>query len=180
MASAQGFRALSSSRARTLQNRARRFAEKRAASLISSRLTDKSRKILTAKGGGKGFGKQVINPRDLFELKASIQEFARRARVSIPVAIEAAAQVLAEEMARRAPRDTGFLEENIVHEETKRTAKLVERGVGPHKEAYYGVFHELGTFKMPANPWMVPAFDSAKRRLVNAAKIVYRRELLGG
>lgn len=55
----------------------------------------------------------------------------------------------------RAPVDTGFLRSSISTTITGRATITAE--IGPTAE--YGIYQELGTSRMPAQPYLAPAFD---------------------
>lgn len=81
---------------------------------------------------------------------------------------EAGDEILVPDIKQRAPRDRGDLVESI--------EALVEES-GPEKGAakvratkFYGLFHEFGTSKMPAHPFMRPAFDEHKNDVVELAR----------
>ncbi len=92
-------------------------------------------------------------------------------------ALREGAEVLREGISKRAPRDTGGLAESIVKSGVKRSelGKYIE--VGPDKKHFYGLFHEFGTVKMPAHPFMGPALEEDGRKVVDAIADVLRKEL---
>lgn len=77
----------------------------------------------------------------------------------------------AEQARSKAPKKSGFLKENIDHE-VKARGLTVTGYVGVKHAAFYGYFHELGTSKMAAHPFLRPAV------LENADEIV--RRVAGG
>lgn len=76
------------------------------------------------------------------------------------------------EMAKRSPIvDKPHLAENII-------ISAIEDGkldVGPHKSFFYGLYLELGTSKMDAQPFMQPAFDASRSQIEDAMKAVLRQ-----
>ena len=75
-----------------------------------------------------------------------------------------------------APIRTGNLRQSIV----KRTSIpkagnnfTAEARVSVTTDGWYGMFHEFGTVKMPAHPFMRPAIDNNS----DAALTIFRREL---
>lgn len=67
----------------------------------------------------------------------------------------------------------GFLQRSIRRAAfAKRGAKNEVRAVvGVTREAFYGLaFVERGTSKMPARPWLVPAFDMAQGQVLDRFK----------
>ncbi|MDC7762475.1 HK97 gp10 family phage protein [Priestia aryabhattai] len=91
-------------------------------------------------------------------------------------ALRTGAEILRAEIERRAPRSTykgkhladHVIISNIVNGKIK---------VGFHKDFFYARFLEWGTSKMPAQPFIEPAFNAVKGRVINAMVKVYRREL---
>ena len=75
----------------------------------------------------------------------------------------------------------GFLKRNVKRKSWQPRKTFVKAMVGPTTEAFYGTsFVELGTSKMPAQPWLVPAYNATKgtvlRRLTKALKRGIDRE----
>lgn len=67
----------------------------------------------------------------------------------------------------------GFLQRSIRRTAfAKRGSKNEVRGVvGVSREAFYGLaFVERGTSKMPARPWLVPAFEAAQGQVLDKFK----------
>lgn len=113
-------------------------------------------------------------------------------------AIGRASVVIRDEARRRAPVDTGNLRDNIIAvrkrkspqgnegyfiEVRRKRRKYANTRANRRKqragmtyesmgEAYYGMFIELGTAKMPAQPFLRPAFESKKVEAVE----VFRAE----
>ena len=72
----------------------------------------------------------------------------------------------AEEQARaRAPVRRGILRSHITHQVRAR-GTTVEGRVGVIRKAFWGWFHEMGTSKMPAHPFLRPAVFGNARRIV--------------
>lgn len=92
-------------------------------------------------------------------------------------ALREGAEVLREGISKRAPRDTGGLAENIVKSGVKQAeiGKYIE--VGPDSKHFYGLFHEFGTVKMPAQPFMGPALEEDSKEVMNTIAEVLREEL---
>jgi len=82
-------------------------------------------------------------------------------------ALKKAAQPVADELGLRAPRSpfAPHIAENMVVA-TKRVENYQATvAVGPKRAFFYGTFPEWGTSKMPARPWMRPAWDSKRLSL---------------
>jgi HK97 gp10 family phage protein len=96
-------------------------------------------------------------------------------------ATAAGANVVRKAAQQRVPVDTGNLRKNIIikrlpkdyltsaHIVTARKGKLTARQTAAGlTDGYYGKFVEFGTVKMPARPFLGPAFDSTKQEAANA------------
>lgn len=77
-------------------------------------------------------------------------------------ALQAAAKIIQESASQKAPRRTGTLASNIEVGKVNLTASGGEIPVGPNKKAFYGMFVEVGTSKMRAQPYLRPAIDESK------------------
>jgi HK97 gp10 family phage protein len=91
------------------------------------------------------------------ELAAQIESKAALAVAKTARDVEAAAK-------SRAPVDTGALRNSITAEQLAALAWIVAVG------AEYGIYQEFGTYKMGAQPFLVPAFNTAAPVLVAALK----------
>lgn len=126
---------------------------------------------------------KVEGLRDLGERMKGLSEqmnnrIARAATAAGAVVIRNAAQL-------KVPVDTGNLKKNIIVKrlpkgessltsehivtvrQGKLTAKQKDKGL---QDAYYGKFVEYGTAKMPARPYLRPAYDQNKEKAVQAIK----------
>lgn len=103
---------------------------------------------------------------------------ARSATAAGAVVIRKAAQ-------QKVPVDTGNLRKNVIvkriprgeaqltseHIVTVRRGKLTKKQKGSGlQDAYYGTFVEYGTAKMPAQPFLRPAFDQQKGAATESIK----------
>ena len=110
---------------------------------------------------------------------------ARAATAAGAVVIRNAAQ-------QKVPVDSGNLKKNIIvkrlpkgeapltseHIVTVRKGKLTSKQKGSGlKDAYYGSFVEYGTAKMPAQPFMRPAYDQNKEKAAEAIKDRIRKRI---
>ncbi|MCL9634656.1 HK97 gp10 family phage protein [Bacillus zanthoxyli] len=91
-------------------------------------------------------------------------------------ALRAGAEILREEIERRAPRSKykgKHLADHVI------VSKIVNGKikVGFHKDFFYARFLEWGTSKMPAQTFVEPAFNAVKDKVTIAMAKVYRREL---
>lgn len=130
-----------------------------------------------------GVSVKVEGLRELGERMRGLSEqvnnrIARAATAAGAVVIRNAAQA-------KVPVDTGNLKKNIIvkrlpkgessltseHIVTVRQGKLTKKQKDKGLEdAYYGKFVEYGTAKMPARPYLRPAFDQNKEKAVEAIK----------
>lgn len=110
---------------------------------------------------------------------------ARAATAAGAVVIRNAAQ-------QKVPVDSGNLKKNIIvkrlpkgespltseHIVTVRKGKLTSKQKSSGlKDAYYGSFVEYGTAKMPAQPFMRPAYDQNKEKAAEAIKDRIRKRI---
>jgi HK97 gp10 family phage protein len=95
----------------------------------------------------------------------------RKMRENIAQVINEGAESCVSLAQQLAPVDTGFLKANITQEGEASADSLrvrVESG------ADYSVFVEYGTVNMEAQPFMTPAFESARRQVNNSLLRVLR------
>lgn len=130
-------------------------------------------------------------------LKALPPEIAGKNGGPLRRAIGRAAVVIRDDARRRAPVDTGNLRDNIIAvrkrkspqgtegyfvEVRRKRRKYANTRANRRKgrvgktyenlgEAYYGMFVELGTAKMPAQPFLRPAFESKKAEAVETFRV---------
>ena len=130
-------------------------------------------------------------------LKALPAEIAGKNGGPLRRAIGRAAVVIRDDARRRAPVDTGNLRDNIIAvrkrkspqgtegyfvEVRRKRRKYANTRANRRKgrvgktyenlgEAYYGMFVELGTAKMPAQPFLRPAFESKKTEAVETFRV---------
>lgn len=130
-------------------------------------------------------------------LKALPAEIAGKNGGPLRKAIGRAAVVIRDDARRRAPVDTGNLRDNIIAvrkrkspqgtegyfvEVRRKRRKYANTRANRRKgrvgktyenlgEAYYGMFVELGTAKMPDQPFLRPAFESKKAEAVETFRV---------
>jgi HK97 gp10 family phage protein len=130
------------------------------------------------------------------ELAAALRELPERvARNGLRAAVNAGATVIKKEAIAKAPKDTGALRDNLYQKQIreqsgdmKQTFYVgVRKGVAKYANTkanrragkagtaykndgttFYWRFLEFGTSKMPAHPFMRPAFESRKEAAVKA------------
>ncbi len=107
-------------------------------------------------------------------------------RSAVTKAARVAAKRIGEEARRRAPRHPGG-PSHPGQGHAYRTIKWlnVERwpdratfAIGATDHGFYLNFHETGTYKMPARPWLRPALDAVAPQAVQDAGNVFREAVL--
>jgi HK97 gp10 family phage protein len=114
------------------------------------------------------------------ELNAALEKLGDRATgLMLQRAAEEGGKVIQAEAERRAPRDSGNLQDNVVDRAIPRAQKQgrAQIDVGPTRDAWYGAFLERGTSKMPAQPWLRPAFESSIPEAIAAVGKALRERL---
>jgi len=99
------------------------------------------------------------------ELLAKLRALGNKSGEALKPATLAGAGVVAETAEQKAPRRTDFLAEHIVVELIEEEDTLVVAGVGPHKDAFWGTFQELGTPHHAAQPFLRPALDETAEKV---------------
>lgn len=112
------------------------------------------------------------------ELKRRLEAMGDKSLAIAKDAILEGAEIVRQEASRRAPRRTGNLAANIVVGEPKgeKPGELAVV-IGPNKDAFYGLFLELGTSKMAARPFLVPALKATKKQVQETVAAALRRGL---
>jgi len=107
-------------------------------------------------------------------LKWHGREAAARIRRALPGALAAAAMVVETEakgnIRTKNIIDTGNLLGSVTHEVSGDRARA-----GTNVE--YGIYHEYGTYKMGARPWLRPAADEHQDEVRRAVAAVLRRAI---
>jgi len=80
----------------------------------------------------------------------------------------------------RAPRRTEQLATTMVVEPVEKGHESATVAVGPHKDAFYGLFQELGTSTMPAKPFLRPALDESEGEVVETVRQELARQARRG
>lgn len=102
------------------------------------------------------------------------------ARIYLVDAVRAGGELIAEEAARRAPRDTGDLAASITVKVNKNVKSNgdPEAQIGPSKkEQRVGRYQELGTSHNPAQPFLRPALDTRGQDAIEAMRDVLKQHL---
>lgn len=102
----------------------------------------------------------------LAALRALPPEVAGKNGGPVRAALFQGAKIIREEAKRLAPRKTGKLVANVVmvrDRNPKQSGANERYQVGVRGKAFYGKFHEFGTVKMAAKPFLRPAFETKKQ-----------------
>lgn len=89
-------------------------------------------------------------------------------------ALRAGGRVIAKDAKQRVPVNTGTLKKSIkvVAGKSKQNGALVfvttSKGGGAKYDAFYSHMIEFGTSKMPARPFLRPAFDTTQQETIKA------------
>lgn len=137
----------------------------------------------------------ISNIRGLKELQAKLERMrTETAKKILSSALKDAADYMKEQIVENAPVESGFLSENFNVKQSRKGELAAAAFIGPAGHVDYprrsagadkkkglgrtisvasvARFHEFGTSKMPANPFMRAAFYSAKDTLLE--KIINR------
>ena len=120
---------------------------------------------------------------DLDKLQKRLDEMGRKGSTLENKALLAGAEVINKEVVKNAPERTGhakkYLKVSKVSKE--KGIKVVKVGIskGDNSEAFYLKFHEYGTSKMAARPFMRPAFERKRKEALEKTYEVIK-EGLGG
>lgn len=113
------------------------------------------------------------------ELLSQINKLGSKAEQTKNKALEEAGDFLKERIKANVPVRTGNLQKNIVRSEVKDGK--VEVGASP--DGFYGYFLEFGFYnkrvkrRIPARPFVGPAFESNKQAIRDKMASVIKREL---
>jgi HK97 gp10 family phage protein len=99
-----------------------------------------------------------------------LDELIRQARPQAGEVVEKYGWQIAGEAAKNAPVDTGALRNSITSESHMEgdLTFIAQDGVE------YGIFQELGTSKMPAQPFLIPALEAWRNRFLDAFRELFR------
>lgn len=117
------------------------------------------------------------------ELAAALRELPQRvAKNALRAAVNAGASEIKKQVRKNAPMDTGLLKKNIFQKQIREAsgpyqqtfAVGVRQGRAKNKDGskkelpFYWRFMEFGTSKLPARPFLRPAFETKKEAAVKA------------
>ncbi|MGF7429586.1 HK97 gp10 family phage protein [Thermoanaerobacterium thermosaccharolyticum] len=123
----------------------------------------------------ENFTVEVIGSKEILFKLRSLEEASSEI---LEKAASSAAEVVKDAASKKAPRRTGKLARSMVYKTKEKSKTGVEIVIGPDKDAFYGLFHEYGTSKMPAHPFLRPALDEngekIKRTIANKLKSILK------
>ena len=90
-------------------------------------------------------------------------------------AAKSGAEIVRDDAARRAPKRTGNLAENMTIVARRSLSDLNEAtaDVGPERKQFYGRFQETGTKTGPKQAFLLPALDQNRDRIRRAMELVF-------
>lgn len=118
---------------------------------------------------------------DIDKLQKRLDEMGRKGSILENKALLAGAEVINKEVVKNAPERTGhakkYLKVSKVSKE--KGIKVVKVGIskGDNSEAFYLKFHEYGTSKMAARPFMRPAFQRKRKEALEKTHEVIKEGL---
>lgn len=115
---------------------------------------------------------------DAFKAQLDRLDFGKRQEVLEKSGLEIV-EPLRRQASLNAPRDTGFLAENIfaVIEKKSTSIDSLTVLVGPGKKAFYGIFQEYGTAHHPAQEFLGPALEDTADEIQDNFGDVLQREI---
>jgi HK97 gp10 family phage protein len=109
----------------------------------------------------------------LDELERMLNDLApKAAKTAMRRAVRDGMEIFQAAAEGKAPRASGELADNINIKTTAgggdgdTTTGSIEAIVGPGKQQYYGLFQEYGTRYQPAQPFMTPAYEENKDKVL--------------
>lgn len=106
--------------------------------------------------------------KNLSEVLKVFEELSVKAqRSALRKAARAAVKPIIQDARTKAPKRTGKAAKSI-HASIKGTNGKVEAKIGPRPKYFYLQFHELGTSKMSARPFLRPALDGNAQNATRA------------
>lgn len=116
---------------------------------------------------------------DNFQKK--LKEMGRKGARLENQALIAGAEIINKEVVKNAPERKGHAKRylKVSKVSIEKGIKVVKVGIskGDNSEAFYLKFHEYGTSKMVAKPFMRPAFENKRREALEITKNVIRKGL---
>ena len=111
----------------------------------------------------------AVEIKGLNSLMAKLNAMGGNVLDALGKAVEHTTQVAISDAEENAPVDTGMLKQSIVHgSDVVYNTDSVTGIVGT--SAYYAIYQELGTVKMAAHPFLMPALNANKSTFEYLAK----------
>jgi len=115
-------------------------------------------------------------------LVKALNDFPARVQKNILTsAVRAGATLVAKEARLRAPKDSGQMAKSIgVVKRRSKNKSEIHFAVTPRKNrphAFIAKFHEFGTSKMPAHPFMRPAAETKAEEVIESVKKKMRQRI---
>ena len=118
---------------------------------------------------------------DIDRLQERLNEIGKKGAKLENEALLAGAEIINKEVVNNAPEKTGKAKKYLkVSKVTKEKGiKIVKIGISKadNSEAFYLKFHEYGTSKMSARPFMRPAFERKKKEALEKTYEIIRNGL---
>ena len=110
------------------------------------------------------------------ELQRKLEQLAKLGQRIQEKALKAGADILREEIERRAPKSTYNKEHLIEHIIVSEIVKGVIQ-IGYEKDFFYAMYLEWGTVNMAAQPFIEPAYLAVKDEVQHVMADIIRNEL---
>lgn len=105
------------------------------------------------------------------KLQAQLDQLSDKARKRLQEAVAEAADTVRDDARRRAPRDTGRLQNSI---RVDPAADGLSAKVGPQdNDAFYAIWVEWGRKNAPAQPFMTPASELERARFAKRVRMAF-------
>lgn len=118
---------------------------------------------------------------DIEKFQKRLEELGRKGSKIENEALIAGAKVINDEIIKNAPERTGKAKTHLKVNPVKKEKgiKVVKVGITreDNSQAFYLKFHEYGTSKMSARPFMRPAFERKKKEALEKTHQVIRKGL---
>ena len=93
-------------------------------------------------------------------VKNNVAKYSARVEAGVAAAVASTVNDIESWSQRLVPVDTGLLRSSV---RTEQSSKVGEHSGKVHYETDYALYVELGTRKMAAQPYLIPAVQNAKR-----------------
>lgn len=118
---------------------------------------------------------------DIEKLQKRLEDIGRKGSIIENEALITGAELINKEIIKNAPEKTGRAKKYLKVSKVKKEKgiKVVKVGISKedNSQAFYLKFHEYGTSKMPARPFMRPAFERKRKEALEKTYEVIRKGL---